>query len=44
VSTTREGGAISGATLKLGEEKKFEEIGKRLGTSLVLPKGREIPA
>jgi len=35
VSTTREGGAISGATLKEGEEKRFEEIGKELGKSLL---------
>jgi flavodoxin len=34
VSTTREGGAINGANLKEGEEKKFEEIGKEIGKSL----------
>jgi flavodoxin len=36
VSTNREGGAINGATLKEGEDKKFEEIGKEIGKSLVL--------
>ncbi|MDA4130907.1 MAG: flavodoxin domain-containing protein [Thaumarchaeota archaeon] len=44
VSTTREGGAISGATLKEGEEKKFEEIGKELGKSMVASVGSGIPA
>src|SRR5579872_6080111 len=38
VSTTREGGEITGAKLKQGEEIRFEEVGKELGA--LIPKGR----
>ena len=40
VSSTRSGGEITGAKLRDGEEKKFEEIGKKIGASLA----RVIPA
>jgi len=36
VSTTRDRGVINGATLKEGEGKKFEELGKEIGNSLAL--------
>jgi flavodoxin len=42
VSTVREGGTITGAKLKKGEEKRFEEVGRKLGEAEV--KGRPIPA
>lgn len=44
VSTTRQGGEISGARLREGEEEKFREIGRDLGQSLSAVKRRAIPA
>lgn len=43
VFTLKERGAIAGARLKEGEEKRFEEIGKQVGTALA-SKGKVIPA
>jgi flavodoxin len=34
VSSSKERGAIAGATLKEGEEKRFEQIGTQVGTAL----------
>ena len=42
VVTLKERGATSGATLKEGEEKRFEQIGLQVGTIIARPGGRTV--